>query len=424
MPSVNPNQLTIRPFSHTQKVLGGLAFALGVVFLLGEYERVGDLRIYLAAAGDFLDGKPIYGGLYGEPALFPYMGSPTLALLLSPLSFLSLPWPALIWKLLNILLLMRIWQLILAYFPADRLEGTLGATFSGASFLAMAFLIYLNFHVVQFSILLLFSILEGLYRIQARQQVLSGALVLSLGIICKVIPLVALPYLAYRGYFKAALLSAGMVLAWMAFPAMVVGWEYTWAQNLAWLQTINPALEDNVFDVSTRSIHGIGALVATLTKADIGNPFTLDIRRHVVDLPASVVVGLITLTKAGLIGMSLYFLQWKSRFSDHRDQMRQLWELSYILAITPLVFPQQRSYGFILLFPAVAYLMYQLFFSGYSWQKGRKALFVLILILLNLELILGHFREYYWHFKTLTYASLMLLGLLAYTPPSQTAKSP
>ena len=97
--------------------------------------------------------------------------------------------------------------------------------------------------------------------------------------------------------------------------------------------------------------------------------------------------------------------------------MQQCWELSYILAITPLVFPQQRSYGFLLLFPAVAYLMYQLFFSGISRKKGLKTAFILILLLLNLELLLGNFREYYWHFKTLTYASLMLLGLLAMMPP-------
>jgi hypothetical protein len=278
--------------------------------------------------------------------------------------------------------------------------------------------LYFNFHLVQFTIFLLFSVLESIYRIRNKKQISFGALILSLGIITKLLPVVAIPYFIFRGYFKAAFLSLTFTFLLFFVPSLYVGLEYNTAQNLAWANSINPSQSLNVFDVSTRNIHGVASLISTLTIDGIGNSYSLKVKRNIVDLDPQIVIILILVVKLFLICFSLFFLNLKSIFRDNDSRIKQLWELSYILGVIPLIFPQQRSYAFLFLFPAIAYLVHHCFFYAKKINYKYALLLILILTLTSLELLLGHFRQYYWHFKTLTYASLFLLLLLSLKRPA------
>ena len=70
--------------------------------------------------------------------------------------------------------------------------------------------------------------------------------------------------------------------------------------------------------------------------------------------------------------------------------------------------------------PAAAYLAYQLVFYKPIKKSFRIKwiLFFIAMLILNLELLLGEFRPYYWHFKTLIYATFILLFLLVIMSPS------
>jgi hypothetical protein len=402
----------------TQKAQLWIFISLICIFIIGEYSRLGDFLIYLEASVDFFKNEEIYVRRYGAPAVFPYMGSPTLAFLLYPFTLLPFLVAASIWKIINIFLILRVWWLLRQYLPFHRYSNSDNFKLTLYSFLSISFLLYFNFHLVQFTIFLLFSVLESIYRIRNKKQISFGALILSLGIITKLLPVVAIPYFIFRGYFKAAFLSLTFTFLLFFVPSLYVGLEYNTAQNLAWANSINPSQSLNVFDVSTRNIHGVASLISTLTIDGIGNSYSLKVKRNIVDLDPQIVIILILVVKLFLICFSLFFLNLKSIFRDNDSRIKQLWELSYILGVIPLIFPQQRSYAFLFLFPAIASLVHHCFFYAKKINYKYALLLILILTLTNLELLLGHFRQYYWHFKTLTYASLFLLLLLSLKRPA------
>ena len=102
--------------------------------------------------------------------------------------------------------------------------------------------------------------------------------------------------------------------------------------------------------------------------------------------------------------LTLYFLK-NQRESD--IQLKLFWEWSYLFLVIHLFFPQQRLYNFLFLLPALSYIIaYQI--KKYTVKKkvtwGLFLLFFLML-LFNLELLIGIFRKYLWYHKYMTYAT-------------------
>jgi hypothetical protein len=91
-----------------------------------------------------------------------------------------------------------------------------------------------------------------------------------------------------------------------------------------------------------------------------------------------------------------------------------------------LIFPHQQQYAFYFAFPAATYLIYyciHAFFNN-EWGKpksgyGIMTLFFLSYLLMSSTFILGEFRNYYDHYKVLTYGAFILIGLLAYCRPQR-----
>jgi len=90
-----------------------------------------------------------------------------------------------------------------------------------------------------------------------------------------------------------------------------------------------------------------------------------------------------------------------------------LYELSYILLITPLIFPHQQVYGFLLILPATAYILLNVFLEVKTKTKVslRLVLFVIAIIITNSITLFGFMREELFHFKITTYGVLLQLGL-------------
>jgi hypothetical protein len=390
---------------------------LAIVFLGFEYDRVSDFGIYLQASSDLHLGKNIYLELYGPDRRFHYMGSPGLAWILTPFTFISPTLAALIWKTLNLLMLYRVLGLLQAYLVKAGVNQSSVDKAVVFAVLFTSFLLYRNFHMAQFTVLLLFVSLESIESARTEGKSGYGALMLSLGIISKLVPVVVLPYLVYRGHWRNVLLTLLVLLLVVLMPSITLGWEENLYLYQEWWRSINPVRDHNVFDLSTRTIHGIAALISTLTIDGIGNDFSLPLRRHAVNMDPQVVVYLILAVKAILVLGTLWVLRISTLFKPQKRPLDRLYEISYILLITPLIFPQQRSYAFLFILPALFYIGYGLFSS----IEVRTGLLVTLLsvafLFLNLELFLGHFREYYWHYKTLTYGVLIVLGILIWMRP-------
>ena len=389
-----------------------------IVFVGFEYNLSGDFHIYYVASKDLIQGKNVYEINYFANML-PYMASPTLAYLFYPLSLFPLSIAAALWKIANILLLFRLWALFEKHFSSVNWKGKQHRNWITLSILSLSFLLYRNFHLSQFTVLLMYLIFEGVYQVRKSKFIWFGPVLLGLGITIKILPIVALPYLLFRGYWKQVIISIVVLALALLIPAITFGFEYTLFLNKSWIISISPTNDQNVFDVSQNVVHGIAALISTLTIDGIGNNFSLSMKRHIVDLDPKVVVGIIMTVKALLLLSVLYVLKLKTLFIDKGLNIQSFYELSYILMIAPLVFPQSRIYSFLFLLPAMCYLFFAYIKKKDAFPTSAKVILWISILVINLELLLGNFRELYWHFKTLTYASLFILVLLLWLKPDK-----
>jgi len=75
--------------------------------------------------------------------------------------------------------------------------------------------------------------------------------------------------------------------------------------------------------------------------------------------------------------------------------------------------------------PASMYVMYGLFVSKKHTHKmdwGLLSGLILIYLFTNAHLLLGEFREYYNHYKIITYGGLLMIVLLAILKPDKLSK--
>lgn len=406
----------------SNKILIIILFIFTVIFTAGEYSRTGDFYIYYVASSFLFSNTDIYNQLYGTPPLFEYYGSPFLTLLLYPFTYIPLPVAALLWKLLNIIILFRTWKLIEKHLDLTALNSRNYKLWVGASFAAASFPIYTNFHSLQLTFIILYCVLEGLHAIGNKKQLLPGAIIIATGILIKIAPFVTIPYLVYRRHFKAAL-GVGIVLVLLAItPSLFLGWEKNAALWSGWFNQINPQSEVNTYDMNNSKNHGLSAFITALFIKGINHSESpLHIRRHIVDLSPETVKSIILAARLSFIGFMLYFLR-SLPFKRQQNKLHQFWEISYLLLVIPLLLPQQRPYNFILLWPAIAYSLYYLIVCMQS-KKHNAAwkLYLLIfgLVVFNLELFIGAFREYYWHFKTLTYSTFIIFIVLTMLIPEK-----
>ncbi|MBC7390953.1 MAG: DUF2029 domain-containing protein [Opitutaceae bacterium] len=401
--------------------LGIIMGVLGIVYLGFEYFQDGDFFIYYHASRELFQLKNIYREFYGACECFPYFGSPTLALILGPFANLPFFFAAFLWKGLNLFFLYRSWILLEKYFDLNGFTKNEYITFVTSSIFSVSFVIYRNFHLGQFTIFLLYVILEGIYQIRSGKAAFGSAII-ALGIISKVMPIVALPYLIYRNHWKSALMVIAFTMIFLFLPMVYLGWEQTLFLIKEWKTSIDPVNEMNIFDVSTNDIHGLASLISTLFIPGIEDLHTLHLRRHIFVLNKETVELIIHAGRLLLIVGTIYFLRtWPFKKED--NPLKQIWELGYILLITSLVFPQQRLYAFYFLFPALTYLVYNFIVIRkskdftLSISKWWFYIFILGVLIFNLELILGNFRQFYWHYKTVTYSVLILLVVLSRLRP-------
>ena len=388
---------------------------LAAFFLLIEYLRTGDFEVYYIASGLLFETDDIYTRLHGDPQVFKYFGSPFLTLLLGVFRIFPLQLAAIVFKLLNLILLFRIWKLIEKYVDLRSIT-VKQHWWLALSFLAVIFPLYRNFHNLQLTIILIYCVLEGLYQLRDKKRNFLGAVLIGLGIMTKVSPIVIVPYLIYRKHFKAVIYFVIVMAGFVLFPSIFIGWEKNTILWTDWWAQIDPDSEVNAFDMNSRKNHGVSAWLASLFIDGIRHEeSTIELRRHLIDIAPESVKAIILMARLFLAGFMLYFLR-SLPFRSQNNQLHQLWEISYLLLVIPLLFPQQRIYNFLFLLPAMSYIIYHLLRWPERYKRIRY-LAILGIVLLNFELILGAFRYYYWHFKTLTYATIAILIALALIKP-------
>ncbi len=225
--------------AHGRRWILRALLAYAVIGFFVWIRRSGDFEGYLVVGNLVRSGRHIYLDAGHGTNTWP----PFFSLLCVPLALLAAPTPYLargVWLLLNLALLVLALRLIarLVYGRDMRLRAETDGLSLAAPELLMPLLISDrfvsgNFDHVQINILIFALALGGLY-MQARGRELAGGMALGCAAAIKVMPILFVPYLAYRRRWRAATAAAVSAAALSLSPILVFGWDRFWTYVVAW----------------------------------------------------------------------------------------------------------------------------------------------------------------------------------------------
>lgn len=399
-------------FSSQNKLWLAIVWLVAIFYCYTEASGRGDFYIFLSASSDLSTHQNIFENKYVDG--YHYYYSVLFALLLKPLCYLPYTAVKFLWLLFNMALYFRLFQLLAGSVFVKQLSSRQTLVFLGIVFLFSLRFLLGNISHSQITILILWCCIYGIYNI-SRGKTMSGSLALAIGINIKLLPIVFLPYLLYRGYFKAFVLTVGFYGISLFLPALVIGWDYNLLLLKTWLSLINPANQIHVLDVDERSFHGLSTLLSTLLVKDVPDVYALPLKRNIADVSLETLSKILLLVRLFLAAFTLFFLKWKP-FQKARSLMDTYIEVSYLLLLIPLIFPHQQYYAFLFSVPAFAVVTYYVLVNFKRFTELTKYIVVVLLSIVylcaNLAFLLGAYNAFYDHFKILTYGALLLIPSL------------
>jgi hypothetical protein len=378
------------------------------LWCIWEVPGPGDFLIFLSAADDLGTGINIFEKKYLDG--YHYYYSVLFGLLLKP--FTALPYYPVkyFWLLLNALLFLHLLRALYRS-PLVQRMGRRSDQFVLLCFIASLRFYIANVHTSQITIVILWLSINGLKYILQNRYV-TGSFLLALGINIKLLPLVFLPYLIYRGYFKATALIVLFYAGMLFLPSFFIGHDYNMTLIHTWLSIINPQNQQHILDVDERSFHSLSTLLSTLLVENVPDMYAMKLKRNIADIPLQQLATVITCVRLALIGLTLYFLRRPGK--PALNGISSCFEISYILLLIPLIFPHQQYYAFLFAMPAFAILLYAYMSVENRLYRSRGLLCFLIIeyIVFNIHLLLGAFAGFYDHYKLITYAAVALIPAL------------
>ncbi len=397
---------------------------LALIYLILIALGNGDFKVFLEASKLIAAGKnPYHLWIFiSEGNYAYYFNSPLWAIILIPFSLLPSFIPNFIWLSANAFFLYRIWILLIKYFDFGSLSKKQVNWILLLSFILIARFILYNFEMIQMTIFLLYGALESLFLFRSKKY-LSGGALLALIINIKILPIVLIPYLIYRKQWLASLSTFGFSILFVLLPGIILGWSANLFLLSEWWAVINPINTEHLLE-SDLGLHSLTALLPSLLTQTNG---VLAYPRNIFNFDFKTTVCILNIVRAGLIIFTLYFLKWPP-FRSAKSLFNEVYELSYIFLLIPLIFPHQQKYAFLLAFPAIVYICYFVvvnFNSPTRIINSKKYYGIIILLVISFSLmtlstdgLIGRtLNEITQHYKTITYGAIILIIILIICPP-------
>jgi hypothetical protein len=403
--------------SSKELTLIGIGFIVLMIFIYIKVADKNDFEVFLDASVKLMKRENIYQ----PPFMYDlqYFYSPLFALILIPFTYLPFKFSCVLWLIFNTLLLIRTWKIFESYFDIQSFRKRTYYLWIAISFIIVARFIFYNYERVQMTIFLLWAIMEAIKQFNLGKN-WKGAILLALAINIKILPLVMLPYLVYRGEFKASLYTLVALVGCLFIPALFFGWEYNLFLHKEWWSIINPNNPMHIIE-NEQGAHGLAAALSVLltnTDADIQLPF----QRNLFSLEYQQVYWIINGVRILLILLTLLFLRTLP-FRKATSKIHFFYELSYLCLLIPIIFPHQRRYSFYFVFPAITYLIYFLLTYYHQYIKTFKtyrtgiAIFMSILVVLFLAImrrqVLGDLlTDFTIYLRMITWGAIFLIPVL------------
>lgn len=380
----------------------------------------GEFNTYLEASKQLRAGVDCYNIWlnHDNGTSTQYGYSPLFATLLVPFTFLPSWVPSLLLLLADVVMLFRIFHLCMEWLQVKEFFNK-NWWLSLVIIFSLRFILH-NFEMVQLNIFLLWLSLEGLHQIFFGEKMLLGTFLISLGVNFKILPIVFIPYLIYRKKFVPVVLIGGWSLLFIMLPASVFGFEFNNQLHSEWLNIINPLNEKYGIgqNIESYRIHGLSALfVAYFSK------YTNDTFQCLLFSLSDQVVQLLTIFfRLVFILLTFFFLRTKP-FSSFQSSRHFAFEVSYLLLITPLIFPQQNKWAFVYILPALGVIFYALLQTQKNIFSVQMVLLMAVFILTTLTTdgIIGKQLNYYAEcLKLVTIGTILIVPVLMLSKPVET----
>lgn len=199
--------------------------------------KYSDFHCFYVAGQRFLNQENIYVLRDKETAEFRY--APIFAMFMSGLALLNEDAADTLWYTINFCLLilsfLMLHRLVIRSYIGSR--RTVWVVYAMAVFGVIRFMIH-NLDVGQTNILMLASMLGGIYYIVEKKNEVSGGMIFAFSIMIKYTPLVFLPYFILRRRFKLAFIIMTCVAVYLVLPSLFVGIR----TNFLYLKSLVPFL--------------------------------------------------------------------------------------------------------------------------------------------------------------------------------------
>ena len=364
----------------------GLAVLLLYVSFKG-FKGGNDINVFLHAGSQFLNGED----LYSSNPFNRYLYSPLFAALMAPLSLLPWELARIIWALLNVGLSYRCYLILRELVPSSLWKSKPSCIWKTGLLLLSFNAFNHNLILGQMTVIILWMTLEGLYQIFFGKE-WKGAGLLALGMNIKIIPILAIAYIFFKGKIRASFITGAFFILTLILPALFIGLQENMHLHERWLSEINPsgtryAYEDNTGCVS------LNCILPTYFM-DLSENSGKEVNLNLLLFPMSsqMLVYAIHLSRLIIfLGLLLLiYLQWGSKSSKE-----SLWrEWSLLLVATLLILPHQMKYSMLYAIPAI--LLLWMTWTEKSLSKTKKwisgiALIASLIIALMGRDIVGNF---------------------------------
>lgn len=386
------------------------------VYVWFELHHVGHLDTILSASSNLMRGDLVYSVLHsGEQ----FTQSPLVATLLYPLTIFP-PWAArLLWLILQIWLCWRIWEVFLSLLQATWFRESLQTVFGIVVLVACTGLIHLNLRSGHLVIPALWAVFEGLSMIRQGRST-TGGFLLALAVHLQFISVVIWPWLIFRRDWKSVLIATGTSAVLLVTPAIWLGTD----RHAELLHDWWAICGTDYLNSSTRDGHfqSLNNLLTAYFGEEKNIQEGITVRRQITELKPSTIDVVLFLSRTILILSALY-MSFRKPFSRLRKASRMFYEVSSILLITPLIFANQTTGSFLLVLPALCWILYgwfeQRILGSGKIPWAERATLSLLIILFNLPTWAGRWNQWFDYFMITGLAALILICWMILRRPAK-----
>lgn len=333
-----------------------------------------DFDVFMNASIRLRNHDDIYSKPYFKN-IYQYFYSPLFAIILIPFSFFPFSIFESVWLLFMFYNFIDLWKICNGYFESNHLFGINNNKWLLLTLLLIFTTILYNISQVQMTVFLVWGIFKSISYFENKKS-LKGGLLLALIINIKIMPIIFLPYLFYRNYFKEAFVTIFLFILFFYLPALFIGWEYNQVLLTSWWNTINPVNGEHLIETSNL-LHSITSTIPILLTKTEGD---LQLRRNILNLSLKNAILISNIFKLILIFCTLLVLKSKP-FHREKNKLNIFYEIGYICLICPLIFPHQNKYSYFFVLPAFIYLIY--YFTNQNGKITNIKIFIFILLTLT-----------------------------------------